>query len=454
MIDQNLMQEKPLFDKTLSAIRADEARYVYLRVSSSSQEICIWWEVKGKKYITKNIYLYASSAIYRFDLAVLRASDSSGEMNYYWDGEITNFGIKHAEACEIKWFRFANAKLSFQEDCELIEMVDYPEVLHFEVTRNCNLNCYMCRENRAEEVRKIGLPDLAYSLFEKTIPFTQHVNNVALFGWGEPLVHPQFSQFIDAVGRIKARNHPSLIKRPKPYVNFTSNATLLHQDLISRLIDQELNEVVISLDSVDPSNYNFIRKNADFNHVMVNLQNLKKMKKERGVNYPVLTIAIVAMRRNIEEMPEIIKFAADMGATRVLVNYLTVVTKGLEQESLFYHQDLANRMFDLTEKASQVSGVPVTLPTRFGSPVVIKGYCDDVQEMFYIRAEGTVIGCCIGTDYIIGDLRYETPEDIWQGDRRKELIGNLKRGILNGQCNGCYKFTGTDINLKQTHIKV
>ena len=312
----------------------------------------------------------------------------------------------------------------------------------------------MCRENREDEVKNIGLDNLDYALFYKTIPFARNVNNVALFGWGEPLMHPQFDKFIDIVSKIKERGDPWLVNKQKPYVNFTSNATLLNEAMIYRLIEQELNEVVVSIDSATPLNYNFIRKNADFNQVIANLRNLKKIKSERVVAYPLLTVAIVAMRRNIEELPEIIKLAAELGSKRVLVNYLTVVTKGLEQESLFYHQDLTNRMFDIAEETARQLGITITLPTRFGSKADARGYCDDVQEMFYIRAEGTVLGCCINTDYIIGDLKKDSPEDIWQGQSRKKLIDSLKKGTLVGHCKDCYKFTGTDINLRQTHIKV
>lgn len=452
---QYLKQKKRLFNKEISHIYAEDSRYLYLCVLSPlPHEICIWWETNKKRYTTKNFFLYTTPAVYMFDMAILRAIDFSGKLNYYWGGKITDFGIKDTGDCRIKWFKFVDSKIILNENLPLIEIVDYPEVIHFEITRNCNLKCYMCRENREQEVKEIGLTNLDYALFEKTIPFARNINNVALFGWGESLMHPEFDKFVSAINKIKERNNSCLKNRQKPYVNFTSNAMLLSEDLIHRLIKQELDEIVVSIDSPVPSNYNFIRKNADFKQVISNLYNLKIIKNSYATNYPALTIAVVAMRRTIEELPEMIKLAADLGSSKILVNYLTVVTKGLEQESLFYHQDLANRMFDLAEKTAKKIGIGITLPTRFGLQTETKGYCDDVQEMFYIRAEGTVLGCCIATDYIIGDIKHENPEDIWQGERRKKLIDNLRKGILTGKCKDCYKFSGTDINLKQTHIKV
>ncbi|HTZ11709.1 MAG TPA: radical SAM protein, partial [Candidatus Margulisiibacteriota bacterium] len=279
MDTDNFKGEKSLLNQDMPYIRAEKARYLYLCVTSTMPHgISIWWEVNKNKYVTKETYLHTTPAVYRFDLAILRAAGPSGKWGYYWDGKISGFGVKSSEDCQIKWLKFSNSRINFDDRFPLICMIDYPEVIHFEVTRNCNLNCYMCRKNREREVRKIGVPNLDYGIFEKTIPFARHINNVAFFGWGEPLVHPQFHKFIDAIDRIKDRNDPSLANRQKPYVNFTSNATLLTEDMIRRLIKQGLNEIVVSIDSQDPSNYNFIRENADFKEVISNLQNLKRIK--------------------------------------------------------------------------------------------------------------------------------------------------------------------------------
>lgn len=449
-------QEISLFDKKRGYILADESRYLYLKISSPvSCKISLYWYVGSQKYITKPFDIYMSPAIYVFDLAMIRASNQTGRTNYFWEGRVTNFGIKCNAGCIIKWSKFTNTKPTFEKERgPLIEIIDYPEIVHLEITRNCNLKCYMCRENRDEEVKEIGINDLDCQILNKMIPFMQNVNNIALFGWGESLCHPHFDRFIDAVSRIKERNHPKLLNKVKPHVSFTTNATLLTGDLINRIIKSGLDEIVASIDSPSEDNFNFIRKGADFKKVIANLRMLQECKAKYGVSHPKLTIDFVAMRRNIEELPEMIKFAVDLGIKRILVYYMTVVTKGLEQESLYYHRELTNHIFNQTEKLAQSNGINISLPPRFGTKVDPQGYCDDIQKIFYIKAEGTVISCCIATDFIIGNLYKESPEEIWQGEHRKKIIDNLRRGVLKGKCKNCYKFTGNDINLRETHIKV
>lgn len=451
-----LEQKVILFDKKQGYILTDEYRYLYLKIDSLVPcKMSLWWHTNSQIFTTKLFDIYTSPAIYALDLAMIRATNKTDRTDYFWGGNISNLGINSNNNCIIKWSKFAKSKLVFKnEKIPLIEIIDYPEIVHLEVTRNCNLKCYMCRENRDEEVKKIGINNLDCQILDKMIPFLQNVTHVAFFGWGEPLCHPNFDKFINAVSKIKARDYPVLLNKVKPFINFTTNATLLTEDLIHRVIKSELDEIIISMDSPNENNFNFIRKGANLKKVVANLRMLQELKSKHGVSCPKLAIEFVAMRRNIEELPDMIKFAVDLGIKRIIVDYITVVTKGLEDESLYYHQELANHIFDQVERLAKSNGVNISLPTRFGTKVDPQGYCDDIQKMFYVKAEGTVIPCCIATDYIIGDLCEEKPEEIWQGERRKKIIDNFRKRVLEGKCKDCYKFTGNDINLRETHIKV
>jgi len=447
-------REIPLFCGKEDNISADEYRYLYLRISAPSfVKIHFCWHARDDIYKTKLFDLIESHRIYIFDMALISATDKTARSDYFWWGDVTDFRVFfNNSSTTIEWSKFTKTKVGLADGhIPVIEVIDYPYVMHLEVTRNCNLKCYMCRENRDHELKEIGINDFDCRILDRLIPFMQHVAHIALFGWGESLCHPNFIRFIDAVSKMKESNHSNVVK---PFVNITTNATLLTKDLICNLIKCGLDEIIVSIDSPNRKNFNFIRKGADFNNVIKNLQNLQKLKAEYGVSHPKLTLEFVAMRRNIEELPEVLKLAIDLGIKRVLVFYVTVVTKGLEQESLYYHQELANHMFDKADKIAQANGINIVLPPRFGTYVDPEGYCNDVQKMFYVKAEGTVMPCCIATDVNIGDLHKESPEEIWQGERRRKIIDNLRKGVLEGKCKNCYKFTGNDINLRETHIKV
>jgi len=451
-----------LFDKKKIPFFIKPFRYVYIKMYSSvSCKINLYWYANNQSYQTGDLYIHARTAIYEFDMAFMNArSQVQTEKNRYFQyGWISNFAVRCRERIVIKWSKFSLEKLTFEkESLPVIQRIEYPRIIHLELTRKCNLCCYMCRENRTEELKKIGLIDLDPRIFYKMIPFIQKAGHLALFGWGEPLCHPNFREFIDAVGEIKEQNSLHLLTDSgpyiKPFVNFTTNGCLMNESLIHSIIKSRIDEIIFSIDSPNADNYNFIRKGADFERVIANLGKVQELKIENNVRNPAIIIEFVAMRRNIEELPDLVRLAASLNVEKIIVTLIVVSTKGLEQESLYYHQDLANKMIDEAERVAQENGLPMMVPNRFGTKPTCQGYCSDPFETFYVRAEGTVLPCCIAINAVIGDLNKDDPEDVWMSDSRKDFMDHLRKGILIGHCKTCHKFTGNDINLRSTHIKI
>lgn len=451
-----------LFDKKKSSFFLKKFRYIYIKICSNTPcKINLYWYANNQLYQTGDFPVREGTAIYEFDIAFTkaRAQGQPDKNSYFQYGRINNFSIRCKENIDIKWSKFSSEKLTFKKDqAPVIQIIEYPSVIHLELTRKCNLNCYMCRENRKEELKKIGLIDLDPQIFYKMIPVIQNAAHLALFGWGEPLCHPNFKEFIEAIGNIKQKNHldPQKENGPyvKPYTNFTTNGCLMNEDLITCIINSGIDEIVFSIDSPNEDNYNFIRKGASFKQVIANLKKVQQLKIELDAKNPAVTIEFVAMRRNIEELPDMVRLAAELNVKKIIVTSIVVSTKGLEQESLYYHQDLANKIFDEAKKTADKNGIAIVLPDPFGTESNLQGYCNDPYEIFYVRAEGTVIPCCVAANAVIGDLNREDPEDILMSRRREKFIDNLRKGTLTGNCRTCHKFTGNDINLRSTHIKV
>jgi molybdenum cofactor biosynthesis enzyme MoaA len=68
----------------------------------------------------------------------------------------------------------------------------YPEEIQIEVTNACNLTCSMCPHT----LGLIPQNHFPYSLFEQLIQKNPAPKRLVLTGWGEPLMHPQFFEFI------------------------------------------------------------------------------------------------------------------------------------------------------------------------------------------------------------------------------------------------------------------
>jgi hypothetical protein len=63
-----------------------------------------------------------------------------------------------------------------------------------------------------------------------------------------------------------------------------------------------------------------IMQGSRFEDVKANLSALVRLREERGVRYPRLQIAFVGMKKNIDEFPDFVKLAADLGADSVTLS--------------------------------------------------------------------------------------------------------------------------------------
>ena len=154
----------------------------------------------------------------------------------------------------------------------------FPERVTIEFTNHCNLNCVMCPRQYMNGPKGYMHP----LLYKKIIDEIAGHEGVAIvpFFRGESLLHPDC---IDMLAYAKQKGI-----RP---IQFTTNATLLDEDTAKKMIDLELDFISFSVDSIDPETYEKIRKGADLNKVLKNIETFCDLKK--GYNKPEIQVSIV-----------------------------------------------------------------------------------------------------------------------------------------------------------------
>ena len=146
------------------------------------------------------------------------------------------------------------------------------------------------------------------------------------------------------------------------------------------------------------------------------------LKRAAGSVFPSLQVVFVAMRRNIEQLPRMVDYVADLGADNLTVQYVVVHGEELRQESLFYHQDLANRCLDLAQERASVRGLEVSLPPHFGTRTAgapAARRCTDPWKIAFINWKGKVRPCCYApSDVVMGSL---AEQSFWENLERPRL---------------------------------
>jgi len=191
--------------------------------------------------------------------------------------------------------------------------------VYLEVTNRCNLDCRMCIRRTWDE--PVG--QMAHDTFRSVIAGLQAFSPApAIFfgGFGEPLSHPDI---IDMVAEAKSLKNP---------VELITNATLLSPALSKRLTAERLDVLWVSLEGAKPESYADVRLGGELPNV---LDNIRRFRDSRQAYHTEIGVVFVAMKRNIAELPDVMRLAKELGATRFLVTNVLPYTEDLREEALY-----------------------------------------------------------------------------------------------------------------------
>lgn len=188
-----------------------------------------------------------------------------------------------------------------------------PQILEFELSNICNLECAMCNGYFSSLIRRNRekLPPLENpyddSFVEQLRDFIPGLKWARFLG-GEPFLNPLYYKIWKLIAELN----------PNVNVVITTNGTVMN-DKVRWVLANVKPMIVLSLDSMKKESYETIRKNAVFENTMENLHTYIKYVRfaER-----TLDLAICPMTLNWEEIPEIVNFGV---RNTVQVNFNTVL---------------------------------------------------------------------------------------------------------------------------------
>ncbi|MFX0196112.1 MAG: radical SAM/SPASM domain-containing protein [Candidatus Hodarchaeota archaeon] len=310
--------------------------------------------------------------------------------------------------------------------CQILKktsMWSKPAQIWVEPTARCNLRCLICsrRYEGGKAVERAGF--MSREIFMKIAPYFKTCRLVYLSGFGSSLLHPDFFWMLDKVKRSGSVN-----------TKLISNGLLIGDGNADKLIEYGLDNLEISIDAIDPQIYNKIR-GADINLLLNNLKNLRKAKQDANSLVPHLSIHFVAMKDNIAELPKIIDLAAEIGAELVGVGNLMVHTEALKGQNLFMHKDLGLRYFKIAIERAKNLGIELTLPNLNEN----KSRCYHLFESLFITWDGLVLSCDF-EKHLLGDLKNNSIEEIWNGKTLKELRKRYLKLGLDRLCPNCSRW--------------
>lgn len=313
-----------------------------------------------------------------------------------------------------------------------------PRTLFLEITGHCPIECLMC----ARRYRKWHYGDLPEAILDRLTPVFGRVGIIVLGGFGEPLVARRFDEHFDRLVALGGR------------VALQTSGYRLTEERAAYLFHGGLWHLHISMDSPDPDTYTSIRPRISFEEVKERVRQIVRLKRETGSPRPTVHIVFVAMRRNIEQLPEMVDFAADLGVDNLTVQYMVVHGEDVRNESLFYYQELANEMLDAAEERARQVGLNVELPDRFGrGPRAVPQRCTDPWRVLFVRWNGEVHPCCYApADVVMGSLAEQGFWEIWNGGPYRELRRTVNSESPPEYCRICTAGRQRGVDDERAHI--
>ncbi|MEY2483596.1 MAG: hypothetical protein QOK24_2124 [Verrucomicrobiota bacterium] len=219
----------------------------------------------------------------------------------------------------------------------------------WDISNKCNLRCRMCHfsfDHVFHQPAKFTSPALFERMAASALPLA---HTLVLSASNEPLISPHFTDILKIAARYSV-----------PELLFLTNGQLLSPKIADAIIEAGVTQVQISIDGATKETYEYIRRGAQFDRLVRNLEYLSARKLELGRAAPRLQFNIVLMQRNLEELPLFVDLAEKVGVEWIAARHLLMI-HGLEMERETLAHDCARanlhfrHFFQRVEQSKTVS---------------------------------------------------------------------------------------------------
>jgi len=331
--------------------------------------------------------------------------------------------------------------------------MDLPRFLQVEPVGQCNLRCRMCPIQFREDGPPHGPPAfMDFELFTRLLDQFPGLEEVQLQGLGEPMMHPRFFEMVRHATDQGIR------------VGTNSNLTLLNARRAELCVSSGLAELHASIDGASADTYEEIRVRAYFDRIVRNLEGLVEARRRLGSETPRVDIVAVVMRRNLDEIPDLVRLAHRLGVEKVFVQHLchdfgesslpgryAPMRDFVEAQTLLNEDpERVGRIFDEARAVAVELGVELRLPrTRPrlhppGTPG--RDRCNWPWTGAYVSYQGLAMPCCMVAtpDRIhLGNMAEAGVEAVWNGPEYAGFREALSSDVPPEVCRSCAIYSGT-----------
>ena len=271
-------------------------------------------------------------------------------------------------------------------------------ILQIEISRACNLDCRICMRKNLES--NTGF--MSFDEFKKILG-SYNFREVALHGWGEPLLNTEIFQMIEHA------------KRQGIKTSLTTNATLVGKN-IGNILDSGLDSIAFGYYDMD-----ILKKSIE------NVGELITAKKKRDSKSQLKTyMDITIYKDNTEEIFEVIREGRAIGVDAAILHRLFNVynvDKGFENLSKKAEEELFKKIKEIERELK----FKIYLPKKHALP------CRIVKYTVFVTFNGKVTPCCFLPEVYIGDAEAGVG-NVLRSKEYRNFVANMKNHAVCSKC--------------------
>jgi len=296
-----------------------------------------------------------------------------------------------------------------------------PRMLDLVPTHRCNLRCVGCVHYDNEGPGDLSLPFFR-SILEESAPWVVQYRFCSL---GEPLLNKDIPEMLELAARAGIG------------CNLMTNGTLLTRELAEHLISKaRLDILTFSIDGATAETCESLRRGLKFDALLDAVAAVVDAKRRAGLDHPVIQANSIAMKDNIDELPDLVRLAGRVGIEDLNVHFLTVEGETGFASSLFDEPERQRRVFEEARRAGQDLGVVLHLPPDIDD-TSFRQRCYLPWDTLIIDTDGTARMCYFSWEEAVGNVVEDGGiRAVWNN-----ALYQMVRGTIETECP-FYRYCG------------
>lgn len=240
---------------------------------------------------------------------------------------------------------------------------------------------------------------------------------VILTGWGEPTINPNI---LDMLMYAKSRNLYTVLN--------TNGITLAN--FVDELIDIGIDELYVSIDSIDVDLYEKIRSPGDISVVTRNIRRIVELRNLRRASKPIIKAIFTINKLNIDQLIKILHYSVDLGIQEIYINLYIHHRAGLHGMECIMDAECIERLKKIRNELSiKLINTPIKVWMPNLESLTSRECPFALNKALYVRVDGKVTPCMFlayNWAVIIEGINRVVKENVI-GDALKESLINVWR---------------------------